>query len=191
MSFIRGRASGWVKGVVAAGVVCSCVAAEAESARRRRPIRRSPPPTHWEPVARGTFQADAFTLLAGERPVDFGTPPAPPVEPVPPPPVEEFDRADLMRRLKRADLAIDGMVGVAKNSRQAGQAADEIDVIAGQLAADPDYVTEGPYVAHATAMSQAARRLKLAIGMARHDEAREALRAVRQACKACHAEFNP
>lgn len=189
MPSMRGRASGWVKGVVAVGLVLTCVAAQAETARRRRPIRRSPPPTHWEPVARGAFEANAFTLLDGERPEDFSTPP-PPLPP-PPPPDEEFDRVDLMRRLKRCYGAIDGMVDVPKSSPQVGRAADEIDVMARQLAADPDYSTERPYVAHATAMSQAARRLKLAIGTARHDEAREALRAVRTACDACHAEFNP
>lgn len=189
MTSMRARASGWVKGVVATGLVLGCVAAEAETARRRRPMRRSPPPTRWEPVARGAFEANAFTLLDGERPVDFSTP-APPTPP-PPPPDEEFDRVDLMRRLKRCYGAIDGMVDVPKNSPQVGQAADEIDLMARQLAADPDFSTEGPYVAHATAMSQAARRLKLAIGTARHDEAREALRGVRQACDACHAKFNP
>jgi len=189
MDFIRGRTRGWVQGVVAVALVFTCVAAEAETARRRRPIRRSPPPTHWEPVARGTFEADAFTLLDGERPRDFSTPRPP--QPPPPPPDEEFDRVDLMRRLKRCYGAIDGMVDVPKNSPQAGQAADEIDVIARQLAADPEYSAEGSYVAHATAMSQAARRLKLVIGTARHGEAREALRAVLKACNACHAEYNP
>lgn len=183
-------------------LVLAALVLAAGAARPKPPTRRATPPARWDKTVAALFADDAFTLLQGARPADFGrpaTPAAPAATDGTGPPAEpsaagDFDRGDMMKKLEAAEAALaeilSGEKTFAAGGARAAQAADLVAMMGRTLfSGDPDFGTDDAYLKFAEDMMSAARQLKVLVTKRDYAGARACFAKVKKSCDGCHEGF--
>ena len=168
-----------------------------------KPLRRARPPRQWDKVVESQFAADAFALLDGERPGDFGRPatggvaaaPAPAASAAEEPVADgDFDRSDMMKKLKTAEDSLAEVLSGEQAFRTGGsraeQAADLVVMMGRTLfGSDPDFADEDDYLKFAEDMTGAAKQLKVLVKKGDYAGARGCLDRIKKSCDGCHGSY--
>jgi|688.fasta_scaffold100134_4 cytochrome c556 len=185
-------------------LVLAVAVVAAGAARPKPPVRRATPPARWDKTVAALFADDAFTLLEGARPADFGRPaPAPgaagagtetAAESRDPVASGDFDRSDMMKKLKAAEEALAEILSGEKTfetgGARAGQAADLVAMMGRTLfSGDPDFGTEDDYLKFAEDMMSAAKQLKILVTKRDYAGARGCFDKVKKSCDGCHEGY--
>lgn len=174
----------------------------AGAARPKPPLRRSAPPATWDKTVSALFAADAFTLLDGPRPADFGRP-APPATAASAGPATaaesaaaggDFDRGAMMKKLEAAGETLAEILSSEKTfeagGARAGQAADVVAMMGRTLfSGDPDFGDEDAYLKFAEDMMSAAKQLRILVTKRDYAGARGCFDKVKKSCAGCHEGY--
>ena len=174
----------------------------AGAARPKPPVRRATPPARWDKTVAALFADDAFTLLEGARPADFGRAAAPAAAAGTAPPADpdeaaadgDFDRRDMMKKLKAAEDSLAEILSGEKTfetgSGRAGQAADLVAMMGRTLfSGDPDFGDDDDYLKFAEDMMSAAKQLKILVTKRDYAGARACFDKVKKSCDGCHEGY--
>jgi hypothetical protein len=168
-------------------------------------IRRAAPPVKWDKFVESQFDSDAFTLLEGERPKDFGGPrgggdgAAPTI-------VEssssddgpsgngDFDRRDMMKKLEAAENSLSETMAAEKSFKAGGSKIDtltDLVIMMGKtlFSNDPDYADDDTYLKHAEDMTNYAKQLKNLSKKEDYAGAGAVFGKMRATCNACHEGY--
>jgi cytochrome c556 len=176
----------------------------AGAARPKPSLRRPAPPARWDKTVAALFAADAFTLLDGQRPADFGRPT--PAAATPGAGTEnatekgdavadgDFDRRDMMKKLKAAEESLAELLSGEKTfdtgSARAGHAADLVAMMGRTLfSGDPDFGDDDDYLKFAEDMMSAAKQLKILVTKRDYAGARACFDKVKKSCDGCHEGY--
>jgi cytochrome c556 len=185
-------------------LVLAALVLAAGAARPKPPTRRATPPARWDKTVAALFADDAFTLLEGARPADFGRPAAPAAAATTGgtgPTLEpgnaaagDFDRGDMMKKLEAAEAALaeilSGEKSFAAGGARAAQAADLVAMMGRTLfSGDPDFATDDAYLKFAEDMMSAAKQLKVLVTKRDYAGARACFAKVKKSCDGCHEGF--
>lgn len=179
--------------LLAAAVACL-------AAGRGQPVRRARPPQRWDPAVESQFAANAFALLDGERPRDFGrsavqaAPAAEAGDAGQPAADGDFDRSAMMKKLESAEEALAETLSSEKTFQAGGsraeQAADLVVMMGRTLfSGDPDFADEDDYLKFAEDMTNAAKQLKVLVKKGDYAGARSCLDRIKKSCDGCHGGF--
>lgn len=190
--------------LIAVAVLCG-LAPESGAAETRRELRRAAPPVKWDKLVESQFEANAFSLLEGERPKDFGGPrggdgggdegkeiagdggdgrPG----------NGDFDRRDMMKKLQGAENSLAEMMASEKSFKIGGSKIDQTSDIVIMMGKtlfhnDPDYADDDTYLKHAEDMTNYAKQLKNLSKKEDYSGASAVFGKMRTTCNACHEGY--
>ena len=179
---------------------------EAGAAAIRRELRRAAPPVKWDKLIESQFDADAFSLLEGERPKDFGGPRGGGGD-------DDdskrkladdggdretgngdFDRRDMMKKLESAENSLAEVMASDKSFKAGGSKIDQttdLVIMMGKtlFSNDPDYSDDDTYLKHAEDMTNYAKQLKNLSKKEDYAGAGTVFGKMRTSCNACHEGY--
>jgi cytochrome c556 len=176
----------------------------AGAARPKPSVRRAAPPATWDKTVAALFAADAFTLLDGQRPADFGRPT--PAAATPAAGTEnatekgdavadgDFDRRDMMKKLEGAETSLAELMASEKSFKVGGSKIDQttdLVIMMGRTLFnnDPDYADDDTYLKHAEDMTNYAKQLKNLSKKEDYAGAGAVFGKMRTTCNACHEGY--
>lgn len=182
------------------------LAIESGAAENRREPRRAAPPVKWDTLVESQFEANAFSLLEGERPKNFGGPRggdggggkeiagAGSDGGEDRPGNGDFDRRDMMKKLQGAENSLAELMASEKSFRAGGSKVDqttEIVIMMGKTLFnnDPDYADDDTYLKHAEDMTNYAKQLKNLSKKEDYSGASAVFGKMRTTCNACHEGY--
>ncbi len=184
------------------------LAVESGAVETRRELRRAAPPVKWDKLVESQFEANAFSLLDGERPKNFGSPgggdgaggagkeiagaggdggdgrPG----------NGDFDRRDMMKKLQGAENSLAEMMASEKSFKIGGPKIDQttdIVIMMGKTLFnnDPDYADDDTYLKHAEDMTSYAKQLKNLSKKEDYSGASAVFGKMRTTCNSCHEGY--
>lgn len=170
----------------------------------KRELRRATPPKKWEKLVESQFVTDAFELLEGERPKDFGSRGGGAVVEGGKPPKKvdaeqsagngDFDRRDMMKKLEGAENSLAEVMSSEKVFKAGGSKIDQttdLVIMMGKtlFSNDPDYADDDTYLKHAQDMTNFAKQLKNLSKKEDYASASAVFGKMKTSCNSCHEGF--
>ena len=181
---------------------------DAGAAPVRRELRRAAPPVKWDKFVESPFDADAFSLLEGERPKDFGGPRSGAGGGDAGKKTADagedggggasgngdFDRRDMMKKLEGAENSLAEVMASEKSFKVGGSKIDQttdLVIMMGRTLFnnDPDYADDDTYLKHAEDMTNYAKQLKNLSKKEDYAGAGAVFGKMRTTCNACHEGY--
>lgn len=184
------------------------LALESDAAEARRERRRAAPPVKWDKLVESQFEANAFSLLEGERPKNFGGPrggngDGDTVTDIAGPGGDggedrpgngDFDRRDMMKKLQGAENSLAEVMASEKSFKIGGPKIDQttdLVIMMGKtlFSNDPDYADDDTYLKHAEDMTNYAKQMKNLSKKEDYAGAAAVFGKMRTTCNACHEGY--
>lgn len=194
--------------VLIAFVSLGGLALESGAAETRRELRRAAPPVKWDALVESQFEANAFSLLEGKRPKDFGGSRGGDGAGDAGKEIAEsggdggegrsgngdFDRRDMMKKLQGAENSLAELMASEKSFKIAGSKIDQttdLVIMMGKTLFnnDPDYADDDTYLKHAQDMTNCAKQLKNLSKKEDYAGAAAVFGKMRTTCNACHEGY--
>lgn len=182
-------------------IVC-CFAVGVQAAGLRKEYRRAAAPVKWDKLTESQFDADAFSLLEGERPANFGARGDGQTGGTKKDDEQkenvaghgDFDRRDMMKKLESAETSLKEVMSSEKVFKAGGSKIDQttdLVIMMGKtlFSNDPDYSEDDTYLKFAEDMTNYAKQMKVLAKKEDYAGASTVFGKMKTTCDGCHEGF--